>query len=229
MRSTFIDLFYLCSFNGIFETNCVNAVGTAQKIRNALPIGMDEVLDRGESDHRVSKDGLVMFKWQDNKCASVLSNFHGTEISSVQRTQKDGSKFQFPCPEAVADYNKYMSEVDKADMLCSVQRLSRKSKKWWLRIFFGLIDRTIINAQIAYSKIEGESVSVLDYRRAVAQALIARAIPVRAGRPRSMRSQQEPTKRRKTDHSIGLEGDPVTEQRRGKCTRKNEGGVRCVR
>ena len=134
------------------------------------------------------------------------------EISSVQRTQKDGSKFQFPCPEAVADYNKYMSEVDKADMLCSVQRLSRKSKKWWLRILFGIIDRTIINAQIAYSKIEGESISVLDYRRAVAQALIARAIPVRAGRPRSMPSQQEPTKRRKTDHSIGLEEDPVTER-----------------
>ena len=77
------------------KTNCVNAVGTAQKIRNALPIEMDEVLDRGESDYRVSKDGLVMFKWQDNKRVCVLSSFHGREIS-VQRTQKDGSKFQFP-------------------------------------------------------------------------------------------------------------------------------------
>ena len=62
------------------KTNGVNAVGTVRTIRKALPLGMDEVLDRGECDYRVSKDGLVMFKWQDNKCVSVLSNFHGTEI-----------------------------------------------------------------------------------------------------------------------------------------------------
>ena len=62
-----------------------------------------------------------------------------------------------------------MGGVDKADMLCSVQGLSRKSKKWWHRIFFGIVDRTIVNAQIAFSKIEGKSVSVLDYRRAVAK------------------------------------------------------------
>ena len=207
------------------KTNGVNAVGTVRTIRKALPIGMDEVLDRGECDYRVSKDGLVMFKWQDNKCVSVLSNFHGTEISSVQRTQKDGSKSQFPCPEAVADYNKFMGGVDKADMLCSVQGLSRKSKKWWHRIFFGIVDRTIVNAQIAFSKIEGESVSVLDYRRAVAQALIARATPVRVGRPRSTPSPQVPTKRRKTGHSVSEEIRlqnrgvhwAVYEKKRGRC------------
>ena len=63
------------------KTNGINAVGIVQTICKALPIGMDEVLDRGECDYHVSKDGLVMFKWQDNKCVSVLSNFHGAEIS----------------------------------------------------------------------------------------------------------------------------------------------------
>ena len=118
------------------KENGVNAAGTIRLNRKALPIDMEKDLDRGECDHRVSKDGLTVFKWQDNKPVFVLSNFHGTDISSVKRTQKDGSKLPFPCPTAIVDYNKFMGGVDKADMLCAVQGLSRKSKKWWHRVFF---------------------------------------------------------------------------------------------
>ncbi len=138
-------------------------------------------VERGECDHRVLKDGVTMFKWQDNKSVFVVSNFHGTEISAVKRTQKDGTRQEFTCPMAIVDYSKHMGGVDKADMLCAVQGLSRKSKKWWHRIFFGIIDHTVVNAQVAYSKIEGKSVSVLQYRRAVVQALITNATPAKVG------------------------------------------------
>ena len=36
-----------------------------------------------------------------------------------------------------------MGGVDKADMLCVLYGIGRKSRKWWHRIFFGLINRTI--------------------------------------------------------------------------------------
>jgi hypothetical protein len=187
------------------KENGVNAAGTVRLNRKGLPVGMEEVLDRGECDYRVSKDGLTVFKWQDNKAVFVLSNFHGTDISTVERTQKDGSKHEYTCPVAIADYNKYMGGVDKADMLCVVHGLSRKSKKWWHRIFFGIIDRTVVNALVVYLKLEGKSVSVLEYRRAVAQALITRATPVKVGRPRSAASTPVPAKRRKSGHSVPKE------------------------
>ena len=78
---------------------------------------------------------VLQFKWQDNKPVFVLSNFQGTHISFVKRTQRDGSKLAFLCSTAIVDYNKFMEGVDKADMLCAAQGLSRKSKKWWHRIF----------------------------------------------------------------------------------------------
>ena len=37
-----------------------------------------------------------------------------------------------------------MGGVDKADMLCGLYGVSRKSKKWQHRMSFGLIDRTLI-------------------------------------------------------------------------------------
>ena len=103
---------------------------------------------------------------------------------------------------AIVDYNKHMGGVDKADMLCAVQGLGRKSKKWWHRIFFGIIDRTVVNAQVAYSKIEGKSVSVLQYRRAVVQALITHATPAKVERPRAASSSTVVPKRRKSGHSV---------------------------
>ena len=161
---------------------------------------MQKYLDRGECDHRVSKDGLAVFKWQDNKPVFVLSNFHGTDIASVKRTQKDGSKLPFPCPTAIVDYSKFMGGVDKADMLCAVQGLSRKSKKWWHRIFFWIIDRTVVNAQVTFSKLEKRPISVLDFRRAVTKAFVTRATPPKVGRPRL--TTPVPPKRRKSGHSV---------------------------
>ena len=184
------------------KENGVDACGTIRSSRKGLPVDLADNLERGECDYRVSKEGLVLFKWDDNKAVYVLSNFHGTSISHVKRTQKDGSKLEFTCPLSIKEYNEYMGGVDKADMLCAVQGLSRKSKKWWHRIFFGIVDRTIVNAQIAYSKFEGVSVSVLEFRRSVAQSLITLSRPVHVGRPRSTPSPLAPAKRRKSDYSV---------------------------
>ena len=184
------------------KENGVDACGTVRAVRKALPVGLENDLDRGEADYRVSKDGLILFKWQDNKPVLVLSNLHGAEMSSVHRTQKDGSKRELPCPVAVRDYNQNMGGVDKADMLCAVQGLNRKSKKWWHRLFFGILDRAIVNAQIVYSKRERETVSVLDFRRQVAHALILLGRPPQIGRPISSPASEVPTKQRGKEYSV---------------------------
>jgi hypothetical protein len=38
-----------------------------------------------------------------------------------------------------------MGHVNKADMLKSCYEIDRKSKRWWLRIFWYFIDVTIVN------------------------------------------------------------------------------------
>ena len=48
----------------------------------------------------------------------------------------DDSKKEFDCPLAVKEYNIYMGGVDLADFRCAVNGRSRKSPKWWYRIFF---------------------------------------------------------------------------------------------
>lgn len=162
----------------------------------------DKGLQRGDFDHKVSTEGLVFYKWKDSKIVYLLSNFHGTENTTVQRTQKDGTQKSVPCPVAMKDYNNNMFGVDKADQLCAIYGIDRKSKKWWHRIFFGLIDRIILNAQIAHNKFSLHPFNSLTFRRGVAQSLIALSKPSKPGRPANM--QQPKSKKRRRSHTTSV-------------------------
>ncbi|KAK3791503.1 hypothetical protein RRG08_055526 [Elysia crispata] len=132
--------------------------GTIRSNRKGLPAGLtdEKDLNRGDFDFR---------------------------STVVNRTQKDGTRAEIQCPQAIFDYNVFMGGVDKADMLCGLYGVSRKSKKWWHRMFFGLIDRTLVNAFIVHSKLASEKLSLLNFLRSVALSLVALSKPPRMGRP----------------------------------------------
>ena len=139
-----------------------------------------------------------------NRPVHIISNFHGIEKTYVNRRNKDGSVtvLQVPCPEAIKDYNSYMRGVDKADMYCGLYGISRKSKKWWYRILFGLIDRSICNAFVVYKKLKDKNCSLINFRRSVFQSLITLDKPPKVGRPLPTPSNQlTVSKRRKSNYS----------------------------
>ena len=206
----------------------VSACGTVRSNRKGLPsLRKEKEMEKGEFDYRTG-DGLVFFGWKDNKVVNVLSNFHGTDACTVLRTQKDGTRAEVACPVAVRDYNANMGGVDKADMLCSLYGINRKSRKWWHRLFFGVIDRIVVNSLVVHNKLEPKEMPLLGFRRMVAQYLMTAAKPPQIGRPLSASrssTPQNPPKRRKTNYSvsedirltnIGVHW-PVFSKKRGRC------------
>ena len=111
----------------------ISAVGTVRKNRVGLPKKMAITLDRGSFDYRQSSTGLFYVKWMDTKAVHFLSNYHGYEWCTVDRTQKNGTKLAVSALSVVQDYNRNMGGVDKADMLRSLYELDRKSNKFWHR------------------------------------------------------------------------------------------------
>lgn len=76
-----------------------------------------------------------------------------------------------------------MGHVDKADMLKSLYEIYRKSKRWWLRIFWHFIDVTLVNLFILYRKSSvGRCTEFKDFRVAVSRGLVG--IPRREKRDR---------------------------------------------
>ena len=78
----------------------------------------------------------------------------------------------------------------------------RKSLKWWHRIFFGLLDRTLGNAFISFMKITNAKCSSLQFRRNVATGLIILVNPSKVGRPLCSPPASAPVKRRKSNYFV---------------------------
>ncbi|XP_047111975.1 piggyBac transposable element-derived protein 4-like [Schistocerca piceifrons] len=121
---------YFNSYNllaGLQQRN-IYACGTVQPTRKHLPkLKTDKELSRGEFDWRVSNCGILYLKWKDKRAVHLLSNFHSPEVTTVTRRERDGSRIELPCPQAVMDYNAHMNNVDKFDQLKKSYEISRRS------------------------------------------------------------------------------------------------------
>ncbi|XP_043463998.1 piggyBac transposable element-derived protein 4-like [Leptopilina heterotoma] len=131
--------------------------GTVRVNRKGLPKDHqpDRKMKRGDSEFRSCSSGIGWVKWKDNKAVYALSNFHDpSKVSETNRKNKDGSVSVISCPDIIKDYNQHLGYVDKADMLKSLYEIDRKSKKWWHRLFWHLLDVAVTNAFVIDKKKE---------------------------------------------------------------------------
>ena len=223
----------------------VNAVGTIKKSKADQPILFESDLRQDQYVGRIGGKGprKAIFMWHDTKTFRVISNYHGSDLVEVERRQKDGKYKKKTCPKAFADYGKYMGGVDTANQMRSYYERDRRSKKWWHRLLFSLLETTLVNSWIIYKDLvkrnmatgdeEGEPHKLLHFKRSVTMSLLARGLNSerqRAGRigrlaPKIHPSAQVKNKRRKSNLSVGKElrfenvgiHIPIFSSRRGRC------------
>lgn len=84
-----------------------------------------------------------------------------------------------------------MGGVDCADQLRQYYNVNRWSRKWWHRLFWGMVDIAFVNSFVIYNYLNAnEKKTLLDYRREVAQGLIIKKQKIiQAKRKRSTEKQ----------------------------------------
>lgn len=171
---------YFTSYNLLKDLlhDGIYACGTVNSSRKNLPcLQADKSMKRGDTDWSVSDDGLCCLKWKDKRTVYLLTNFHdpSNEVE-VDRKNKDGTLSKVSCPAALQDYNHNMNFVDKFDQRKGQYEIDRKSRKWWHRIFFHLLDCCVVNAFLIHCELEGvEHFTMKDFRRSVTTSLTAEA------------------------------------------------------
>ena len=139
-------------------------------------------------------------------------NTNYVKLYSASKHQSiDESMILFKGRRSIKQYNPMKPIKQGYNLWMRADTDGRKSKKWWHRIFFGLLDRTIANAAIAFEKSEKKGMNLLDFRRCVAQTLITLSRPARGRQPASASPSLLP-KRRKTNYSVD---DGIRLQNRG--------------
>ncbi|CAK1596150.1 unnamed protein product [Parnassius mnemosyne] len=156
----------------------IYAVGTVRSNRKDLP----ETMKKQPKPLRLNKhefsaltsEPITAIKWLDTKEVTLLTTAHQPlDIMYVKRTQKDGSRAEVLCPKAIASYTMSMGGVDLFDHYRSSYSINRKSRKFWMRLFFFMFDASIINSYITYSATHAVTAhSHREFRLRLARALI---------------------------------------------------------
>ena len=152
--------------------------------------------NRGTFKYR-SNGPLVATSWVDKKTIYFLSTRHAEKCSFdvyVKRRTSDGSLVDLKCPPCLPDYTAFMRGVDRADQMQSYYNVGRRSKKWWRRVFFYIVECCILNSFVMdldlrpaeHARLGRAKRDMLKFRLELGHLLIGDFTSrVRLGRPRS--------------------------------------------
>ncbi|XP_050040817.2 piggyBac transposable element-derived protein 4-like [Dermacentor andersoni] len=149
------------------------ACGTFRVNKRDLPseVKVDNKLERGSYIWRKKAD-VVAYQWRDSKNVHIMSNYHDPEsVVQVQRTLQNGKRKEVDCPCVVKEYNAWMGGADKFDQKRNAYPADRRSKRWWSRIFYFILDAAVVNAFIQISSMS--PVTYLQFRLMLGRLLIA--------------------------------------------------------
>jgi len=92
----------------------------------------------------------------------MLTTQFEDKMVHVGKNDQQGNKIMKPV--AVMHYNESMGPIDKTDMLLSSVECVRRTIKWYKKLFFHLIDLSLLNAYSAYKTCTGLKISLADFQ-----------------------------------------------------------------
>lgn len=151
------------------------ACGTVRLNRKFLPEEYKQRENLSPGDHIFWQSGnLVATIWKDKKAVRLLSTCCEPEgTDSVKRRRGSQGPVQLSCPPSLKLYSRYMGGVDRSDRMVRTYSVSRRSKKWWYRLFYYLVDTSVANSFILYHNSSNHpTITELEFVKQLSLALI---------------------------------------------------------
>jgi hypothetical protein len=138
--------------------------GTVMLNRKELPKQAFSVkLKKGEKISR-QRDHLIAIKWKDVRDVHFLTTAHEDILVEAPSSRGAHRKTKPNKPG-----------VDRSDQMLSYYSFSRKTKKWWMKLFFHLFDLAMVNSHMLHNKSSKKKISLEMLYEKVAEGLLASA------------------------------------------------------
>ncbi len=128
------------------------ACGTVRANRKGMPVFTGKMV-KGQVECRQNRTQLVV-KWHDKRDVLMLTTVHSMMSATGKVDHVTGERKVKP--HCVLEYNKKMGAVDRADMVKGFLECARKTRKWYKKIFFYLLDTAVLNSHIVHRQLSGK-------------------------------------------------------------------------
>lgn len=170
-HSLYIDNFYSSTDLGEYLiNNRTNMCGTLRSNRKRNPsFVIRKKLKRGETCWRRNRKNIIVLKWKDKRDVLMISTKH--TASMVRATSSKGK--ESIKPQIVHEYNKNMSGIDRADQMMAYYACPRRSVRWYMKVFFHLLDISLWNSCWLFNKKNPEKqIPFLSFREEVIKSFL---------------------------------------------------------
>lgn len=149
------------------QTRKTSAVGTVQTNRKYMPTDL-QAKGRGKIDFRSTNTGMLALQWMDKRPITMLSTVHTSEIEALSLNCQEQQRTK---PKVVLEYTHRMKRIDLGDQLAQSYTSTRKTIKWYIKIFFTLLDMAVINS-LAIHKVLGGKMAVAEFKMELVRGLL---------------------------------------------------------
>lgn len=172
-RTVFTDRYYTSiPLAQVLEAHQTAFTGTCMKNRRQIPEAFrDKRFRLSDDEVRAYRSGhLLSLAWRaptKKKEIIMISTKDNASITSVtsRASGKTANK-----PTVIDNYNQCMNGVDLADQYTTYYSFIRRSRKWWKKICFWLLEVATVNSYIVF-KCTTTSTTHLQFRKAIIERL----------------------------------------------------------
>lgn len=158
-----------------------------------------KLLQRGWSSVATTDDNITVLRWQDTKPVHTVSTYAGAhpEDTVKRYDRKSKEKIDVTRPFVIQEYNKFTGGVDMMERMIAYYPHGFKNKKWYLRVFFHLLNMAIINSWLLYRKDVDSAVPLLHYKASIVWTMLELGKETKRGRKSNVDSDDSPTIKKK--------------------------------
>ena len=115
---------------------------------------------------------LMALSWHDKHSVLMLSTWDNSDVKTISRVIR-GQQEDVQKPLVICDYIKHMGAVDRSDHYCTSYLFTRKTLKWWRKLFFWPLEVCFVNSFILYKQAtHAASFRQVTYRQRLVKQLV---------------------------------------------------------
>jgi len=129
------------------------------ELKNKLKVGETQSLHTSK---------MLAMKWLDRQDVYMLTTCFSDKMLCTGKTD------YIRKPDCIIKYNESMGSVDKTDMLLSSVECVCKTIKWYKKVYFHLIDMSLLNVYSSYKQVTGKNPLLADFQLELIRQIIDR-------------------------------------------------------
>ena len=115
---------------------------------------------------------MLVVGWKDKQVRPMILVSTVCSSKTIRVNRRDPNRPAVDKPVVVHQYNQSMNRVDKADQYSVNYRFQCRSVKWWRKMFFWLLEVSVVNSYLLYEQMESTHLPHLDFRWRVVEGLL---------------------------------------------------------